>query len=66
MIELTTIYCPECGDAAEDMAPENGPDAREVPGYRHVGDRTALCPVLTRGGYRPAEPVEGDRDEADV
>ena len=66
MIELTTIYCPECGDAAEDMAPENEPDAREVPGYRHVGDRTALCPVRTRAGWRPAEPVEGDRDEADV
>ena len=45
------------------MAPENEQDVREVPGYRHVGDRTALCPVLTRAGYRPAEPVEGD-DEA--
>jgi hypothetical protein len=66
VIELTTIYCPECGDAAEDMGPENEPDAREEPGYRHVGDRTALCPVLTHSGYRPAEPVEGDRDEADV
>lgn len=63
MIELTTIYCPECGDAAEDMVPENGQDVREAPGHRHVGDRTALCPVLSRDGYRPAEPVEGD-DEA--
>ena len=42
MIELTTIYCPECGDAAEDMALEKGQDFREVPGYRHVADRTAL------------------------
>ena len=66
MIELTTIYCSECGDAAEDMAPENEHDVRETPGYRHVGDRTALCQVLTRGAWQPAEPVEGDRDEADV
>ena len=64
MFELTTIYCPECGDAAEDMAPENGQDFREVPGYRHVRDWTALCPVLTRSGYQPTEPVEGD--EVDV
>jgi hypothetical protein len=48
------------------MAPENGHDVREAPGYRHVGDRTALCPVLSRGVYRPVEPVEGDRDGADV
>ena len=66
MIELTTIYCPGCGDAAEDMAPEKEPEVREVPGNRHVGDRMALCPVKIRGGYRPAEPVEGDRDEANL
>ena len=36
MIELTTIYCPECGDAAEDMAPENGQD---VPGGARVPAR---------------------------
>ena len=66
MIELTTIYCPECGDAAEDMAPETEHGAGAVSGYRHVGDRPALCPVLTRAGWRPAEPVEGDQDEAGV
>ena len=60
MIELTSIYCPECGAAAEDMAPENEPDAREIPGYRHAGDRTALCLVLAHRCYQPAEPVEGD------
>jgi hypothetical protein len=26
--------------------------------YRHFSDRTALCPVMTSHGYRPAEPVE--------
>ena len=65
MIELTTIYCLECGEAAEDMAPANGQDFREVPGYRHVRDWTALCEVRTCEGWRPAEPVEGYRDEAD-
>jgi hypothetical protein len=66
VFELTTIYCPECGGAAEDIAPEDGQDVREAPGYRHVGDRTSLCEVLTRAGWRPAEPVEGGRDGADV
>ena len=64
MIELTSIYCPECGDAAEDMAPENEQDVRKAPVYRHVGDRTALCPVLTRACYQPAEPVEGHNEAA--
>lgn len=59
MFSLTNIYCPECGDAAEDMAPEDWRElTREAPGYRHVADRTALCPVTTRRGERPAEPVE--------
>ena len=50
--------------APENEAPGNEYDVREAPGYRHVGDRTALCSVLTRGAWRPAEPVEGDRAEA--
>lgn len=32
------------------------------PGYRHVSDRTALCPMTTAVGYRPAEPVEHQVD----
>jgi hypothetical protein len=66
VFELTSVYCPGCGDDAEDMAPENGQDFRELPWYRHVGDRTALWPAMIRNGYWPAEPVEGDRDEADL
>ncbi len=31
-----------------------------VSGYRHVGDRTALRPVMTTEDYQPAEPVEGE------
>ena len=56
--DVTAIFCPECGDDIEDRAPENylGPGVR--PEYRHVSDRTALCPVMTAVGYRPAEPVE--------
>ena len=64
MFELTSVYCPECGDDAEDVVPENGQDFRVLPWYRHVGDRTALCPAMTE--QLLAEPVEGDRDEADV
>ena len=37
MFELTSVYCPECGDDAEDVVPENGQDFRELPWYRHVG-----------------------------
>lgn len=65
MYTLTSIYCPECGDAAEDVPPENWHEqVGEAPGYRHVWDRTALCPVMTRGGEQPFEPVERDEDEA--
>ena len=52
--DVTAIFCPECGDEVEDVAPEN----YLVPGVRHVSDRTALCPVMTAAGYRPAQPVE--------
>ena len=56
MIEQTTdIYCPECGDRAEDMPPEDWRVPGEVPAYRHAADRTPLCPVMTSAGYRPAE-----------
>ena len=37
VFELTSVYCPECGDDAEDVVPENGQDFRELPWYRHVG-----------------------------
>jgi hypothetical protein len=60
MLELTTIYCPECGDLTEDMPPTDGRVPGPVPGYRHVADRTPLCPGMTRAGYRPAEPVGGE------
>jgi hypothetical protein len=56
--DVTTIFCPECGDEVEDVAPENYLVRGVRPGYRHVSDRTALCPVMTASGYRPAEPVE--------
>lgn len=65
--QTTDIYCPECGDPAEDMPPTDWQEPGEVWGYRHVSDRTALCPVTTREGDRPAEPVErDDADEADA
>ena len=56
--DITAIFCPECGDEVEDLAPENCLVPGVRPGYRHVSDRTALCPVMTAAGYRPAEPVE--------
>ena len=56
--DVTAIFCPECGDEVEDVAPENFLVPGVRPGYRHVSDRTALCPVMTAVGYRPAEPVE--------
>ena len=56
--DVTAIFCPECGDEVEDLAPENYLVPGVRPGYRHVSDRTALCPVMTAAGYRPAEPVE--------
>jgi hypothetical protein len=56
--DCTALFCPECGDAVEAVAPEQYLVPGVRPGYRHVSDRTALCPVVTAAGYRPAEPVE--------
>ena len=59
MIEQTTdIYCPECSYPVEDMPPVEWRVPGPMPGYRHIADRTPLCPVMTRDGYHPAEPVE--------
>lgn len=58
MFDLTEIFCPECGDAVEDVPPENYIGPGLAPEYRHVSDGTALCPVITRHGHVPAEPVE--------
>ena len=62
MFDLISIYCPECGGAAEDMPPQDWQEPGAAPGYRHAADRTALCSVFTRSGYGPAEPVEGEVD----
>jgi hypothetical protein len=56
--DVTAIFCPECGDDVEDVAPEHYLVPGVRPGYRNIRDRTALCPVMTAAGYRPAEPVE--------
>ena len=56
--DVTVLFCPECGDEVEDVGPENYLVPGVRPGYRHVSDRTALCPVMIAVGYRPAEPVE--------
>src|SRR4051812_27246230 len=45
--DVTAIFCPECGDDVEDLAPENYLVPGVRPGNRHVSDRTALCPVMT-------------------
>jgi hypothetical protein len=55
--------CPECGEAARNRPPVNWIVPGEVPGWTHVSDGTALCPVVTDGGYRPAQPVSFVNDE---
>jgi len=57
-MDLTAIYCPECGAEAEDTAPENYIVAGNGGEYRRADDKTALCAVMTNGCYRPAWPVE--------
>src|SRR6187200_2991082 len=44
--DVTAIFCPECGDEVEDVAPENYLVPGVRPRHRHVSDRTALCPVM--------------------
>ena len=60
--DVTALFCPECGDEVEDVAPEHYLVFGVRPGHRHAGDRTALCPVMTAVGYRPAEPAEHQVD----
>lgn len=55
------LACPECGGPAEPGRPENWLVPGEVPEYRHVDDKTGLCPVVGPDGYRPALPVERPR-----
>ena len=40
--DVTAIFCPECGDEVEDVAPENYLVPGVRPEYRHLSDRTAL------------------------
>lgn len=58
MTHLVDIFCPECGDHATDRPPVGWIVPGPTPGYTHLSDGTALCPVVTSTGYRPAEPVE--------
>ena len=53
--------CPECGEPAvhqppEDLVPYQA-HGTEPPQWSHP-DRSALCPVMTPDGYRPAVPGE--------
>lgn len=66
MGELLSISCPECGEDVWDVPPRHWIVPGEAPRYSHVSDRTALCPVMTVGGYRPAEPVEHQIAQGDV
>ncbi|MBN9103138.1 MULTISPECIES: hypothetical protein [unclassified Pseudonocardia] len=58
MNDLVTIYCPECGEPACDTPPTGWILPGPTPGYSHVSDGTALCPVMTGRGYSPADPIE--------
>ncbi|GAA2849493.1 hypothetical protein GCM10010472_03100 [Pseudonocardia halophobica] len=49
--------CPECGDPVVPVPPVNWITPGPTPAWTHRSDGTALCPVVTPAGYRPAEPV---------
>jgi hypothetical protein len=51
------VSCPECGDTARQVPPVNWITPGETPQWSHACDGTALCPVMTAAGYRPAVPV---------
>ena len=58
---MTNTTCPECGDPAvhqppDDLVPYQA-HGTEPPQWSHP-DRSALCPVMTPDGYRPAVPGE--------
>lgn len=58
MNDLVTLCCPECDDTVCDTPPTGWILPGPEPGYSHLSDGTALCPVITTCGYRPADPIE--------
>ncbi|WP_344411699.1 hypothetical protein [Pseudonocardia ailaonensis] len=56
--ECGEAACPECGEAARPVAPVNWITPARLPRWSHASDGTALCPVVDRDGYRPADPVQ--------
>ena len=56
---MSRLVCPECGEDVVKKPPKDKvlwkAHGLKRPGYSHT-DGTALCPVVGRKGYQPAEP----------
>jgi hypothetical protein len=52
------MVCPECGDKVIEQPPREWITRiwEPAPRYSHT-DGESLCAVMTRDGYRPAEPT---------
>jgi len=52
------LWCPECGEPARNQPPTSLWPAGNGPRPEHSHpDGQPLCPVMTAGGYRPAQPT---------
>lgn len=51
-------FCPKCDEPVRPSAPVDwiGPDPNSR--WSHASDGIALCPVMSRSGYVPADPVQ--------
>jgi len=59
------MVCPEYGEVALELAPTAlSPEFQARPSWSHV-DGEPLCPVMSAGGYVPAEPVPAAESEFD-
>jgi hypothetical protein len=56
MTTTPVLVCSECGDEAIEKPPRFWATCEPTPRFSHA-DGEALCAVMTRDGYRPAEPI---------
>lgn len=56
-MSATPVVCPVCGEPVRNRPPRTwNPTWGKRPGWSHL-DGEPLCPVVGRGGYRPAGPA---------
>jgi hypothetical protein len=51
-------FCPECDEPVRPSVPVDWIGPNPAPHRSHASDETALCPVMSRGEYVPADLLQ--------